>query len=200
MKRCHLLSTLALVAVVALSGCKTKVTRVGSETDIDLSGRWNDSDSRRVSEKMIASPALYDRIDEYTAKNGKKPVVIVGMIRNLSSEHIQTETFTTDLERALINSGRVTFVAADKQRAALREERKQQQTWSTTETAKRLAAETGADLMLQGSIKTITDQEGKKSVIFYQIDLELIDLETTEKVWIESEKIKKYVKKNSFSF
>lgn len=200
MKRYHLLSALALVSVIALTGCGTKVDRVPVEDDIDLSGRWNDSDSRRVSKTMVSSPALYDRIDEYTAKNGKKPIVIVGMIRNLSSEHIQTETFTTDLERELINSGRVTFVAADKQRAQLRDERKQQQTWSTEETAKRLAAETGADLMLQGAIKTILDQEGKKSVMFYQVDLELIDLESTVKVWIESEKIKKYIKKKSLKF
>ena len=59
----------------------------------------------------------------------------------------------------------------------------------------RIAAETGADYMLQGSIKTIIDQEGKESVKFYQVDLEMIHLETNEKVWIGSKKIKKLVKK-----
>ena len=41
----------------------------------------------------------------------------------------------------------------------------------------REAAETGADYMLQGGIKTIIDQEGKESVKFYQVDLELVHLD-----------------------
>jgi uncharacterized protein (TIGR02722 family) len=197
MRRSHLLFTLALVSVVGLSGCKTKVKRVAVDEQMDLSGRWNDTDSQLVSQEMIADIASRPWIEEYTSKNGKKPVVIVGTIRNKSSEHIETETFTKDLERELINNGRVTFVANKVERGELREERKEQQTWSTEETQKRLAAETGADYMLQGGIKTIIDQEGKESVKFYQVDLEMVQLETNEKVWMGSKKIKKYVKKRS---
>ncbi|MEE9367406.1 MAG: penicillin-binding protein activator LpoB [Pontiella sp.] len=197
MKRSHLLLTLALVSVVALTGCKTKVKRVAVDETIDLSGRWNDTDSQLVSAEMIADIASRSWIEEYTAKNGKKPVVIVGTIRNKSSEHIETETFTKDLERELINNGRVTFVANKTERGELRGERTEQQTWSREETQKRLAAETGADYMLQGGIKTIIDQEGKESVKFYQVDMELVHLESNEKVWMGSKKIKKYVKKSS---
>lgn len=194
MKKSQMLFTLALVAVVALTGCKTKVKRVGVEEQIDISGRWNDTDSQLVSAEMIDDIATRPWVEEFTAKHGKKPVVIVGTIRNLSSEHIQTETFTKDLERELVNNGRVTFVANKLERGELRDERREQQTWSREETQKRLAAETGADYMLQGGIKTIIDKEGKRQVKFYQVDMELIHLESNEKVWIGSKKIKKYVK------
>lgn len=197
MKKRAFLITLAALSLLALSGCKTKVKRVDVEETIDLSGRWNDTDSQLVSKEMIGDLANRPWIEEYTAKNGKKPVVIVGPVRNLSSEHIATETFTKDLERELINSGRVTFVANPVERDPLREERRQQQTWSTAETQKRLAAETGADYMLLGSINTIIDQEGKESVKFYQINLELVHLESSEKAWIGDKKIKKYVKKRA---
>jgi uncharacterized protein (TIGR02722 family) len=199
MKRSQLLITFALTTLVAVTGCKTKVKRVGVDETIDLSGRWNDTDSQLVSAEMIADLASRSWVEEYTATHSQKPVVIVGTVRNLSSEHIQTETFTKDLERELINSGRVKFVANTTERGELREERKEQQIWSREETQKRLAAETGADYMLQGSIKTIIDQEGKESVKFYQVDLELVHLESNEKAWIGSKKIKKYVKKRSFS-
>lgn len=199
MKKSKLLLSLALVSVVALAGCKTKVKRVGVDETIDLSGRWNDTDSQLVSAEMISDLASRSWVEEYTATHSQKPVVIVGTVRNLSSEHIQTETFTKDLERELINSGRVKFVANPLERGELRQERKEQQTWSREETQKRLAAETGADYMLQGGIKTIIDQEGKESVKFYQVDLELVQLESNEKAWIGSKKIKKYVKKRSFS-
>ena len=197
MKRSQLLSTLALVSVASLTGCKTKVKRVAADETIDLSGRWNDTDSQLVSQEMIADIATRPWIEEYTSKNGKKPVVIVGTVRNKSSEHIETETFTKDLELELINNGRVTFVANSVERGELRQERTEQQTWSREETQKRLAAETGADYMLQGGIKTIIDQEGKESVKFYQVDMEMIHLESNEKVWMGSKKIKKYVKKKS---
>ena len=200
MKKCQLLLILALATTVSLTGCKTKVKRVAVDEQMDLSGRWNDTDSQLVSQEMIADIAGRPWIEEYTAKNGKKPVVIVGTIRNLSSEHIQTEAFTKDLERELINNGRVTFVANKIERGELREERKEQQTWSREETQKRLAAETGADYMLQGGIKTIIDEEGKEQVKFYQVDLEMVHLETNEKVWVGNKKIKKYVKRRSVKF
>ena len=200
MKKRHLIFTLALATLVAVTGCKTKVKRVAVDETIDLSGRWNDTDSQLVSAEMVADIATRPWIEEYTAKNGKKPVVIVGTIRNKSSEHIETETFTKDLERELINNGRVKFVANTIERGELRQERKEQQIWSREETQKRLAAETGAAFMLQGSIKTIIDQDGKESVKFYQVDLEMVHLETNEKVWIGDKKIKKYVKKNSLKW
>ncbi len=200
MSKRRLLFTLALVSVVALAGCKTKVKRVAVDETIDLSGRWNDTDSQLVSAEMVTDIANRPWVEEYTSKNGKKPVVIVGTIRNLSSEHIETGTFVKDFERELINNGRVTFVASKIERGELRDERTEQQTWAREETQKRLAAETGADYMLQGSIKTIIDQEGKESVKFYQVDMELVHLESNEKVWIGSKKIKKYVKKRSMKW
>lgn len=197
MKRTQLLIALALVSILAVTGCKTKVKRVAADETIDLSGRWNDTDSQLVSAEMISDIATRPWIEEFTAKNGKKPVIIVGTIRNKSSEHIETETFAKDLERELVNNGRVTFVASKLERGELREERMEQQTWSSAETQKRLAAETGADYMLQGGIKSIIDQEGRESVKYYQVDMELIHLESNEKVWIGDKKIKKLVKKRS---
>ncbi|WP_372796070.1 penicillin-binding protein activator LpoB [Pontiella sp.] len=197
MKSRILLSCLILASAAMFTGCKTKVKRVAVDEQMDLSGSWNDTDSQLVSKEMIADIATRPWIEAYTSQKGKKPVVIVGTVRNLSSEHIETGTFVKDLERELINNGRVTFVANRVERGELREERKEQQTWAREETQKRLAAETGADYMLQGSIKTIIDREGKESIKFYQVDMEMIHLETNEKVWIGSKKIKKYVKKRS---
>lgn len=198
MKQLVRLSVLVLLAA-GLAGCgSTKVDRVAVDKTIDLSGRWNDSDSRLVSEQMISDVFAHPWADEYIAKNGKKPVIIVGTIRNMSSEHLETGVFAKDLERELVNSGKVKFVANAMERGELRAERLEQQQFATEETAKRLAAETGADYMLKGSIKTQMDVEGRKQVKFYQTDLELIHIESNEKVWIGTKKIKKFVKKPRF--
>lgn len=189
---------MAVVAGVVFSGCSSapKVERMGVEDVKDLSGRWNDTDSRLVAEQMIGDVMRRPWLTEFKSAKGRKPVVIVGTVRNLSAEHIEVGTFIADIERELINSGRVKFVATSSERNEVRAERLDQQSHASEATASRLAAETGADYMLKGSIKTHIDAISGKQVKFYQVDLELIGLENNEKVWIGSKKIKKFVKRS----
>jgi hypothetical protein len=187
---------LAMIVVLALGACATSsrtVQRTAADTTTDLSGRWNDTDSRLVAEEMIGDLLNSAWLTQFNQEEGRKPVVIVGNVRNLSSEHIDTTPFIKDIERELVNSGRVTFVASAEERAAVREERLDQQTEASPETIKRLGEETGADYMLRGSITSQTDAVEGKRAILYQVDLELIHIETNEKAWINTKKIKKVI-------
>src|ERR1017187_4582141 len=98
---------LVSIAALMLGGCATDVKRVGVEDVKDISGTWNDTDSRLVSEEMIRDSLSGGWIDRFGKTSNKAPAVIVGSIRNLSQEHINTNTFVNDLERAFVNSGRV---------------------------------------------------------------------------------------------
>jgi hypothetical protein len=69
---------------------------------------------------------------------------------------------------------------------------------SSEETIKENQKEIGADFMLQGTINTILDKEKKTAVMFYQVDLEMTNLETHQKVWIGDKKIKKLIKHADF--
>lgn len=191
-----------LLAVgLLLAGCASlKVDRMAVDETVDLSGRWNDTDSRLVSEQMISDVLSRPWIDRYRASRGKDPVVIVGSVRNRSDEHINTQTFVKDLERALINSGDVEFVAGSGQRGEIREERKDQAAHASEATAKEEGEEIGADFMLQGAINTISDRIEGKEVKFYQVNLELIDIQSNRKAWIGEKKIKKLVKRSRFGF
>jgi uncharacterized protein (TIGR02722 family) len=191
----------ALVALL-LVGCSSQrqVTRMDADTTTDLSGNWNDTDSRLVAQEMVSDCLSRPWLDNFVAANGKQPVVTVGRIRNQSSEHIDTETFTTDFERELINSNRVKFVARPEERVDVREERLDQDYYASPETRKQLRNETGADYILLGSVKSITDQVEGKSTIFYQTDLELINIESNEKAWIGTKKIKKGISQGKADF
>jgi uncharacterized protein (TIGR02722 family) len=186
------------LSVLFLIGCGSskKVYRLDEETVTDLSGRWNDTDARLVAEEMVSDCLSRPWLSEYAAEAGKKPVVTVGTIRNNSSEHIDTETFSTDFERELINSGIVKFVATRDQRQEIREERFEQQDFASPETMKKIRNETGADFILLGAIKSIVDQAEGVQVVYYQTDLEMIKIESTEKVWIGTKKIKKEISKS----
>jgi uncharacterized protein (TIGR02722 family) len=189
----------AAVLLVACASPAVTVERKNVDETIDLSGRWNDTDSRQVSDEMIADALNRPWHNHFFNAHGKNPVVIVGTVRNRSDEHINVQTFVKDLERALINSGEVAFVANAGERGELREERKDQAAHSSEQTAKEEGQEIGADFMLQGTINTITDREGGSEVRYYQVDLELVNIETHQKVWIGDKKIKKFVQRRRVS-
>ena len=199
-KVCRVLPVVALSAVLAfsVSGCNPKVTRVSSDEVTDLSGNWNDTDSRLVSEEMIQDVLSRSWLTRFNRKAGKAPTVIVGTVRNLSHEHINTRTFVRDLERALINSGEVDFVASASERQEIRSERRDQDLHAREDTRKAMGQEVGADFMLKGSINTIIDAVKGEQARFYQVDLTLIDLESNRKVWVGQKKIKKTVEKSGF--
>ena len=189
-----------LAAILFLSACASgpRVTRTASDEVIDLSGFWNDTDSRMVSEEMIGDSLKRAWIDDWRGATGEKPTVIVGSVRNRSSEHINTHTFSKDLERAFVNSGRIRVVASSDERGGLRNERLDQLRNSTIDTAKSMGKELGADFMLIGSIDTIIDAAGGTNLRFYQVELELVNLESNEKVWIGQKKIKKLVERSRY--
>jgi penicillin-binding protein activator len=187
-----------VVAILALSGCATQVKRIGVEEVKDLSGNWNDTDSRLVSEEMIRDSLSAGWIDRHLKKHGKEPNVIVGNIRNLSHEHINTRTFIADLERAFVNSGRVDVVASKSEREGIREERTDMDLHASEKTRKSAGNETGADYMLIGTINTIIDADGGQQIRFYQIDLTLVSTADNRKLWTGQKKLKKDVKAAKF--
>lgn len=194
-----LLTVAALSLTVSACGIK-RVTRIDPESVTDLSGRWNDTDSRLVANELIAQSFENNWSRDWSAANGgAAPTVIVGEFRNRTMEHIAVGTFVRDLERAYVQSGMVRVVASADEREEVRAERADQQVNASAETRARLARELGARFMLQGDLEAIEDTEGRERVVFYQIDATLIDLETNAKTWIGQHKIKKYIQRRRFT-
>lgn len=190
------LPVLFLAASMAFTGCGgTKVTRVDETTVTDLSGRWNETDSRLTAEEITAEMMAHSWYSTYVSENaGKKPVIIVGLITNKSHEHIESETFSKDIEKEIINSGRMKLVQAGNKREEIRAERADQQNFASQSTMKKFGLENGADFMLQGTINSIVDQNKKEKSVYYQVNLELTNIQTNDKVWIGDKKIKKMLK------
>jgi penicillin-binding protein activator len=190
-----------LVAFLLMScGTSRKVTRLDGKQITDLSGRWNDTDSKLTAAAMVDDLIKRPWVENFVKKASKDPVVIVGNIRNKSSEHIATDIFIKDIERELLNTGKVRFVASADEREQLRLERIDQQTFSSDESMKKLANETGADFMLIGVINSVFDTYEGKRAKFYQVNLEMIELESNTKVWIGDNQIKKLVEQDGYKW
>ncbi len=184
---------LPLLFIALLFSCRS-VKRIEPSQQIDLSGRWNDSDSRRVADKMISDLLASDKFKEYAKGLNKKPAIIVGLVRNKTSEHIDADNYVKKIELAIFNSGTADLVESDAFRDKLREERASQQDFASPESAAKWGKEQGANLMLFGEMTSETDVYNNKRVVNYITTLFLTDIETNKRIWYGQEEIKKFIK------
>ena len=191
---------LALLALPLVFACAPKVTRIETNLVKDVSGGWNDTDAQMVAQEMITDCLNSGWYPKFLARKGKEPVVIVGTVTNKTMEHINTGVFVEEMQRALINSGKVEFVASKDERGEVRNERLEQDEFASEATRKAFGQEVGADFMLSGVLQSVADQAGSKAVVFYQANLKLINIETNQIVWNGQKQIKKYVKRSKVSF
>ncbi|MBE6349827.1 MAG: penicillin-binding protein activator LpoB [Spirochaetaceae bacterium] len=191
---CFCVICCALLASCASSGVK----RLDTETQLDLGGYWNETDVKLISETLVTECVNAQAIKNYLLQHKRQPTVILGKFRNLSDEHLDTSILAKKFEIALVNSGRVSFVASSSDRDLVRLERDDQQYNASEDTAKSLGNETGADFMLFGSVKTIVDQAKGKTLRSYIVNAELVDIETNQKVWVgENSEIRKLITRSS---
>jgi uncharacterized protein (TIGR02722 family) len=185
---------LLLLAMITLSCQTRKVTRIDPSTQVDLSGRWNDTDSRKVADQMIFDLFESDKFKEYAKQLGRKPVIVVGLISNKTSEHIDADNYVKKFEAVIHNSNIADIVESDAFRDKLRVERTQQQDFADASSAKQFGKELGADVMLFGEMTSEVDTYNKKSVVNYITTLFLTDVETSKRIWYGQNEIKKFVK------
>jgi uncharacterized protein (TIGR02722 family) len=184
-----------LLLILLLSSCETrKVTRIDPSTQVDLSGRWNDTDSRKVADQMIYDLFESDKFKDYAKQLGRKPVMVVGLIKNKTSEHIDADNYVKKFEVVIQNSDMADIVESDEFRDKLRVERTQQQDFADPATAKQFGKELGADVMLFGEMTSEIDTYNKKRVVNYVTTLFLTDIESNKRIWYGQNEIKKFVK------
>ncbi|GHT75708.1 hypothetical protein FACS1894124_7380 [Spirochaetia bacterium] len=198
-----------IMVIALMAGCASgpQVARVDANTQIDVSGHWNDTDIRLVCDTLINDALTSARIDryikDYEAKNnGEHPKIILGRIANNSKERMDTGIISRLMRTAIINSDTLEFVEGGEAREALRAERQDQQSNASESTAAALANETGANFMLQGTVDMQPDEAivgGKKVMVnAYFVRASITDLEKNTILWEgENNEIKKVITQNS---
>lgn len=193
-KQPHMNKIAVVLGFLLLAACARQVSRVDPSTQIDLSGRWNDTDSRKVADQMIYDLFESDKFKSYAKGKSAKPVIIVGTIHNRTSEHIDADNFIKKFEVVIHNSDVADIVESSEFRDQLRVERLEQQEFADPATVKKMGMELGADLMLFGEITSETDTYNNRRVVNYITTLFLTDIQSNRRVWYGQNEIKKYVK------
>lgn len=196
-----LLAAVAVAFVSSAFAAKPKVKRVDADKVIDLDGYWNDTDIRLVCETLVNDCVSSPRVAKFEKTKGRAPYVIVGKIKNDSSERIDTSIVAKRMQTAIINNGALEFVASKDERDELREEKADQAEHVEYGTAKEIDAEKAADYIMTGSVKTQVESAGKYTVRSYFVYVTLTDIESNKIIWQgENSEIKKYIKNQKVKF
>jgi len=151
---------------------------------------------RIVCDALIDDCLGSKQVQAAIEKAGKKtPTVLVGVFSNDSSEHLDTSIISDKMEEAILDSGKLKFVAGGAVRDQLRNERVEQSTEASAATAKAFGQETGADFLLTGSVKTMVDKNNTgTSARTYYVSAQLSDIESTDLLWKRTKEVKKVIK------
>ena len=193
--RCSLFVALGLaLAAAPLAGCSSR-TNQGARGSLlqprDYNTSFNPEDAQGVFEDMVDDCLSKAWLDNFNDQNERDPKLFVGVINTDPRDQIETELFTRPIEEELVNSGRVVVLASPEQRDTLRQERIDMQVFTRESDVKAVANELGADYIMLGKVSNYTARDGAARVYFYQVVLELLDIESGQKVWIQTERIKK---------
>jgi penicillin-binding protein activator len=197
----RLMTTLAaaglLAGTVACESQNWKVNRVDPATQTDVDYRFNDQDAREIFQSMTQDMMSRRWVDNHLqASGGKQPIVFLGNVKNNTQDYINTQLFTNQIQDEMINSGRIRVKAEKDARAELRDERLDTK-YNDPATIKKVAAELNSDFALVGSINDVKQRsgDGRTVVNVYQAHMELINVETAEKVWSDTKEIKKVARR-----
>lgn len=202
MRTLRCISVCIVISLLFFSCVTTNVSRIDAAQQTDISGYWNDTDVRLICNALIEDCITSPRIERFAQENKRLPVFIIGRFKNDSSEHIDTSIIVKKMQTAILNSGKAEFVADSTSREEVRAEREDQNMGNASEeTAKALGNETGADFLLQGSVKSMVQKAGNTTVRTYHVSADLINIETNRIIWSGfNDDIKKVIKTSNVKF
>ena len=194
--RMELTMTRTRIALSLLAGlwlaCSTeRAFTKGEYTDpneIDLlSDEWAPSDLQLIAKKVVgdlqASPAF--------AQIQGRPVVIVGKLKNSTSEHIDMQSLADKIQTQLANTGKFAFVDASARQAVAEEYEYQGSGYVRPDQAKGPGQQIAPDYIMTGDLASIKQRVGSDEFIYYKMTAKLTNLRTGILEWTDEKELKK---------
>jgi uncharacterized protein (TIGR02722 family) len=196
--------TLSVIALgFAAQGCSS--TRYSDPKEEEtLNVDWGSTDlqtfSRRMADSLLASPGL-----SYIQHPGKgddlRIVAYMGGSGNETTEHIHVRDIMRKISTSLVQSGRFRLVADAQGQDEIGEQVRFQQGSGRVDPAqaKAFGKQLGADVVIHGSLSSITKKKGrslenlgsKVKDVYYLFVLNCVNIETGEIVWAEEAELNK---------
>ncbi|MGL5286354.1 MAG: penicillin-binding protein activator LpoB [Aeromonas sp.] len=188
------------ITALMLGGCSSTTVSYGDATETEtVTADYGSTDLQGIATKMVDSMLSSPAAAEISAAG--RPVMYMDSIRNKTSEHIDTEAITDTIRTKLLSSGKFRFVDMSKV-AAVKQQLEYQSSSGLVDPASmvRIGKQTGARYMMYGNLSSIVKDNGKVKDVFYQMTMNLMDLQSGELVWADQKEIRKQARRSTFGW
>ncbi|MFN0062385.1 MAG: penicillin-binding protein activator LpoB [Myxococcaceae bacterium] len=191
----RLFLTLPLLAVAA---CGPRVFTRGVYEDPNtiemLSDQFNENDLQLIAKKMVGSletSAQFARIQG-------QPIIIVGKMKNSTSEHIDMQSLADRIQVQLAKSGKFAFMDKRAREEIATEYEYQQSGYVRPDAAKGPGEQASADYLFTGEISSIIQEVGGDKLVYYKMTSKLHNLRSAVIEWTDEKELrKKFIKQNA---
>jgi hypothetical protein len=188
------LSLAAALATLTACGGPRAFTR-GEYTDpneIDLlSDEWAPSDLQLIAKKVVNS---LQGSGAFANIQGR-PVVVVGKLKNSTSEHIDMQSLADKVQTALVNTGKFQFTDRASRQDVAEEYEYQGSGYVRPDKAKGPGEQIGAEYIMTGDRASIKQAVGSDEFIYYKMTAKLTNLRTGILEWTDEKELKKKFRK-----
>ncbi len=194
--RSHLF--LLIIIVILAAGCGPTVRHEIKDEETIIGSDWSAKDLKDVSDYMAASikKSSFIASPQYTSE--KPRWMLARDMKNQTDEHVNTRTIMEKIRTRLINEGVAGFIDDQAVEDILNQMKLQQSGLFDNKTVAQIGRLVGAKLILRGTISSIRKKTDRKDIIFYNITLQLVTIQTGEIVWTDEKEIQRLTTKSLF--
>ena len=158
-----------------------------------LSDQFNENDLQLIAKKMVDSLTASGTLSQIPGK----PVIVVGKMKNSTSEHIDLRSLADKMQVALGRTGKFAFTDKGAREEIAQEYEYQGSGYVAPENAKRPGGQTAADYLMTGEISSIVQEVGRDKVVYYKMTSKLHNLKSGIIEWSDDKELRKKFQKKS---
>jgi penicillin-binding protein activator len=161
-----------------------------------LSDQFNENDLQLIAKKIVDSLASSQAFSEIQGR----PVIVVGKMKNSTSEHIDMRSLSDKLEVQLQKTNRFVFMDKSARQEIAEEYEYQGSGYVRPDQAKRPGEQASADYLMTGEISSIIQEVGADKLVYYKMTAKLHNLRTGTITWTDDKELRKKFEKRGVSW
>ena len=185
---------LLFIIIGLLAGCGG--TKYQSVSDNTLTSSFSATDQKmlvdNLSVKLTGDTALAKDV------GNEKPTILIDIIKNKTSEQIDTESMTDTLKMHIVKSRLFSVINRDKMNILQKEKSLGASGLSDSQRATKMGKLWGAKYVLYGNFSSIVNYVDREKQVYYKFTLIVQDIETGQEIWIDEAELNKMSKKPLF--
>ncbi len=187
-----------ILAVLSLCNCATTIQSNIPDSETVTGSDWSAKDLKDVSEFMVNSIEKSARMPGSDLLRDKARWILAQDLKNETDEHVNTRVIMEKIRTKLINDGIAKFVDDQALNDILNQLKLQQSGLYDSQTVAQVGKLVGAKKILRGTISSIRKRSERKDIIFYNITLQIVNIETGDILWTDEKEIQRLTTKSRF--